>query len=56
MLKDIQYALRALRQHPGFALTAILSIALAVGANSTIFSIANGLLFVRFPCPTPPRW
>src|SRR4051812_49078789 len=44
MLKDTLYALRALRQNTGFALTAILSIALAVGANSTIFSVANGLL------------
>ena len=55
MLRDIQYAFRALRQHPGFALTAILSIAVAVGANSTIFSIADGLLLRPLPCPIPAR-
>src|SRR5258706_11084793 len=36
MLNEIRYALRTLRQNPGFALTAIISIALAVRANSTI--------------------
>jgi len=44
MLKDIRFALRTLRQNPGFAVTAILSIALAIGANSAIFSLADGLL------------
>jgi len=45
MLNDIRYALRTMRQNPGFALTAIFSIALGIGVNSTIFSFANGLLF-----------
>jgi hypothetical protein len=44
MLKDILYAFRALRKNPGFALTAILSIALAIGANSAIFSLQQALL------------
>jgi hypothetical protein len=44
MLKDLRYAYRRLRQNPGFTLTAILSIALAVGANSAIFSFQDGLL------------
>ena len=43
MLKDFRYALRTLRQNPGFALTAILSIALASGANSAIFSFVDAL-------------
>ena len=53
MLKDIRYAFRALRQNSGFALTAILSIALAIGANSTIFSLANGLLLRPLSVPQP---
>jgi macrolide transport system ATP-binding/permease protein len=50
---DFKYALRALWQNPGFALTAMLSIALAVGANSTIFSLANGLLLKPLSVPNP---
>jgi hypothetical protein len=42
---------RALRQAPGFALTAIMSISLAIGANSAIFSIADGLLLRPLPVP-----
>jgi hypothetical protein len=45
MLNDIRYALRTLRQNPGFALTAVVSIAMAIGANSAIFSLQDGLLF-----------
>ena len=44
MLKDIRYAYRTLCQKPGFALTAIVSIALAIGANSSIFSFQDALL------------
>src|SRR5437870_8611514 len=53
MLNDFRYALRTFRQNPGFALTAILSIALAIGANSTIFSYADGLLLRPVPVPDP---
>jgi predicted permease len=38
-----------LRQNPGFALTAIVSIGLGIGANATIFSLADGLLFRPLP-------
>ncbi len=53
MLNDIRYAFRTLLQSPGFALTAILSIALAIGANSTFFSYADGLLLRPPPVPNP---
>src|ERR1041385_7789606 len=53
MLNDLRYALRTLRKNPSFALTAVISIALAVGANSTIFSYADGLLLQPLPGPDP---
>ncbi|MBI2150394.1 MAG: hypothetical protein HYU27_07295 [Acidobacteria bacterium] len=51
MLKDFRYALRTLRQNPGFALTAILSIALAIGANSAILSHADDLTLLALVDP-----
>jgi predicted permease len=51
MLKDLRYAFRTLRQNPGFALIAIVSIALAIGANSSIFSLADVLLLRPLPVP-----
>src|SRR6266850_2343509 len=43
--QDIRYAARLLRRNPLFALTAALSLAIGIGANTTIFTIANALLF-----------
>src|SRR5262245_60817314 len=55
MLNEIRYAARTLRQNPGFAITAIISIALAIGANSTIFSYADGMLLRPLPVPNPSQ-
>jgi putative ABC transport system permease protein len=52
-LRDLRYAARGLLEHPGYALTAIVSIALAIGANSAIFSYADGLLLRPLPVPNP---
>ena len=43
--QDVRYAVRLLARNPLFALTAALSLAIGIGANTTIFTIANGLLF-----------
>ncbi|MGO9095412.1 MAG: ABC transporter permease [Bryobacteraceae bacterium] len=55
MLNDLRYALRTLRQNPGFALVAILSLALGIGANSAMFGFADALLLRPMPVPQASR-
>lgn len=50
---DIRFAVRILCKSPGFTAVAVGSLALAIGANTTIFSYANQLLFVRLQVPQP---
>jgi len=51
LVNDVRYALRTLRKSPGFALTAILTMALGIGATTAIFSLADGMLWKPVPIP-----
>jgi predicted permease len=52
---DIGYALRKLRSAPAFALTALLTLALGIGANTAIFSVVHGVLMKPLPFPHPEQ-
>jgi len=53
--QDIAYGFRTLRRAPTFTLTAILTIALGVGANTAIFSVVHGIVFKPLPFPQPEQ-
>ena len=52
---DVRYAARGLRRSPGFALTAILTLGLGIGATSAVFGAANAVLRDPLPYPAPER-
>jgi len=55
VLQDLRYCLRTLKNNPGFAAAAILTLAIAVGANTAVFSGINAVLFRPLPFPESDR-
>ena len=55
MLRDLRFALRALRRNPLFALVVVATFALAIAMNTAVFSVANAVLFRALPYPNADR-
>ena len=54
-VSDARFALRLMRRQPAFSLIALMTIALGIGATSTIFGVANGVLLKPLPYPAADR-
>ena len=55
MLLELRHALRGLRRSPGFAASAIVTLALAIGASTAMFGVLDAVLLRPLPFPSPDR-